>query len=1360
MPQGPQQPNFKTNVNRAKTKRWVEAKSYSYDGDDWGDADEYDEYGGYDEPAPPPPKPTGLRQRGQSATQSTQNPPQQQPPLQSDGRHGYSNLGGQPAALPPQGMRSATNPQPRLNTKLARSNSFERGDEARAFSAGGYQQGLPEQGIDVHDAAVTSQTTDQLPFSQHQSNTFAVQSPEQMQTEHPHLSSLPLAASHPAGVQFHSDSQQSRDGSRNYSLGDVSRTPPAAQQPPLQGGIRTQPMLKDVSAQPVYGQGRLASLSNTPPPRAQAAPIRSEPPHPGPTQQHRPPRKSSLSQQAHPQPAYNAPTALPASVESAPHESSQRERSGSNAGKPLPFVRPADIYRRLQEDKERERQSQESSRPTLDAINREHSPNEPSISSTLGEGPLQQLDYVGERAEAMDHNRSASDVVSSGAQDIALPKGPSVQGGTLDEGRLPHVPDTSQPMLPDVTRFSRIDASFLDIGGEGRQLEEQKPSAVPAPVEETSPTTPTTHGSTAPSTLDTTLKHQPSAGFRSVVNQAFDQAPATPSTDTGSSVERSTSGSTSAKSPPVSRGPSSAAENIASRMNTQRTLTPPPKIMDTVPEERRMSSSSGGTPKAEKPLSGGAFKDSPKSIIPGHRRNMSTPSPDNSPARTPAIENITRLQSPQEAEMAIATPISPAMGSGSTVSFNRPLHEGEASQPSNLDAPTLQQTLPPLNPRQPTPISARTPSPTKSLANSVREREGSPSTNRVKDIAGKFESASRRASDQSLSEKNKSQNAETLEREPDSSLVRPNADRSESFRPHLPGGWDSYGPSAATGKRASMIKDGPHPLSTLSVQQASSGSPHQRAVTAEGEHPSQTTKQAPLVSPIQDPFTALSAAGSALAGAFSVATGHEAQMKDEIPKRDQSAALEQAPDNGPPTHRSPVLGNPSDVESVENTPRQAPPKLTSLDTERKHQYESDRLRREIVKSLSPNKTSEPTTADSETSWQASPPGFTSATDVQKSGTVAEKPTLPSEYDSYWNDESSPNSSRSNSRRQRTRSLKNVPQRVTSHPVDHPTPLHLKHDHAVPPQQSQDTSDAESSRPFLMAAPYSWERPEPVETSPTVTDALGDATNGKIESTSGQNYAEDSKQSHLSSEPVVGARGDSLHASGQMAGAPDQMLSKEIPSIDEQRPITHTPTSDTMAPEQHYETGSQLQNDAPGISDETSLPAQAPVPFESKRLEDSSPHPVGAINQPRVQGFREIMALKTPQERINAFNDARSQYAITDTGLQHWLSAKSHEIVIPPLAQSSTGAFASVTQQPSAHPISNVNLQPGTTASSGGRSHGSSPASTSGAKLNRQQLQSKGKDLLKDANVLGGKANVAAKGLFMKGRNKLRGADKV
>ncbi|KAG9711765.1 hypothetical protein KCU73_g17085, partial [Aureobasidium melanogenum] len=46
--------SFKTNVNRSKTRKWAEAKNYSYDGDDWGGYDPYDEYGSYDDKQDPP----------------------------------------------------------------------------------------------------------------------------------------------------------------------------------------------------------------------------------------------------------------------------------------------------------------------------------------------------------------------------------------------------------------------------------------------------------------------------------------------------------------------------------------------------------------------------------------------------------------------------------------------------------------------------------------------------------------------------------------------------------------------------------------------------------------------------------------------------------------------------------------------------------------------------------------------------------------------------------------------------------------------------------------------------------------------------------------------------------------------------------------------------------------------------------------------------------------------------------------------------------------------------------------------------------------------------------------------------------
>ncbi|KAJ6032249.1 hypothetical protein N7540_002981 [Penicillium herquei] len=61
--------SFQPNVNRSKTKRWVEAKQYSYDGGDWGDEDEDDEE--EDEPPVPAamPRPPYATQRTGSSSE-------------------------------------------------------------------------------------------------------------------------------------------------------------------------------------------------------------------------------------------------------------------------------------------------------------------------------------------------------------------------------------------------------------------------------------------------------------------------------------------------------------------------------------------------------------------------------------------------------------------------------------------------------------------------------------------------------------------------------------------------------------------------------------------------------------------------------------------------------------------------------------------------------------------------------------------------------------------------------------------------------------------------------------------------------------------------------------------------------------------------------------------------------------------------------------------------------------------------------------------------------------------------------------------------------------------------------------------
>ena len=1337
------QPNFATNVNRAKTKRWVEAKSYSYDGDDWGDADEYDEYGGYNEPAPPPPKPTGLRQRGQSTTQSSQLPFQHQPPSQSDGRRGYGGLGGQPVVQPPQGIRSATNPQPRIDTNLKRSNSFERGDEARAFSAGGYQQGLPERGVDVRDAAIPGHRHEQNPPLHQNTAPYAVQSPEQIYLEHPQLPESSHAQQQPYPGRPRADSKQSQSDGQTYSLGDVSRAIPTTQNAPPLSGNRTDSLTDSAPTQSLRSQAQPQHIPNTSPLRMQGSSNHPEYGLSGASQAHRPPRKSSLSQQTQIPITNNAPDKMPTTREQPIDEPAQRERSSSDVGKPLPFVRPADIYRRMQEEKERERQSQESSRPSMDAINKEHNTDKPFAAQPRREGFLPPLQPMNEHAAGREPNNGDRNSSNLNSQTLASSKPLPSQGEARWEGLLPQIPDTSQPMLPDVARISRFDPLFLKLGSD-----EAKAETASSEIKEASTPLDTAQVEVAPSRLDTTLQHQPSAGFRSVVSQAFDQAPATPSSGTGSGLDRSISGSTDTRTPPVSRGPSSATDNIATRLASQRALTPPAKIMDTVPEERRMSSGSGGTPKAERPSSHGALKGSPKTFIPGHRRDLSTPSPDNSPARTPAIENTAHLQSPQEAEMAVATPISPPLPPKPDTQPHQ-VHEGSQAQPPSLPLSirmSQQDIKQPKDANRPPPSSSRSASPIKTLANSVRDREGSPSSSRVKDIADRFESVSRRDSDQSLSEKPQPMGGTSPRKGPEAAFARPPADRLDSFRPQLPGGWNSYvssSPSAAATQRNALGRAEPHPLVSASGQQPLPGSPDDPATKQPIPQQVKAMEEGSSVSPTQDPFGALSAAGSALVGAFAATTSTPPSRNKTQPHEDNRTGCDNIVPDFDPARAPP---------SSETTPRQAPPKLSSLDTERKPQYESDRLRREIVKSLSPNKTSEPTTADTESSLQISP-DLTSVPTAQRSGAGLERPTIPNEYESYWNDSSSAGSTRSISRRRKAQSLEAT--QPTSAPVEQLTPLHLRSDHHDNPIQDTEELDQDEKRPALTSQPYSWERPGSALTSTVDTSTIGDRTSEPSDITIGHRFAQDPSQSRLSDEPVLRTRSDSLQPFESSGGATALSLQPEPdPGFSSQ-----SDPSDVRVSEHDDDSKQRHPSDGSNPTADAAFPSRSMAASGSETAEDSRPFPREPDAQPKILGFREILALKTPEERIKAFNHARQQYANTNSGLQHWLKVKGEELGSFAPGQGSVLEPTTNLQQSTAS-SGHVNLQPGPASHPGGLSQGSSPASTVGARLNRQQLQSKGKDLLKDANVLSGKANVAAKGLFMKGRNKLRGADKV
>lgn len=92
----PSTPNtYKTNVNRTKTRKWVEAKVQSYDGDDWGN--EYEDE--YDEPEPEPAPPAQPTSRIAALRQQSKTFPQSASAVDSNapGPSGPRNPGGPPS---------------------------------------------------------------------------------------------------------------------------------------------------------------------------------------------------------------------------------------------------------------------------------------------------------------------------------------------------------------------------------------------------------------------------------------------------------------------------------------------------------------------------------------------------------------------------------------------------------------------------------------------------------------------------------------------------------------------------------------------------------------------------------------------------------------------------------------------------------------------------------------------------------------------------------------------------------------------------------------------------------------------------------------------------------------------------------------------------------------------------------------------------------------------------------------------------------------------------------------------------------------------------------------------------------------
>jgi hypothetical protein len=1230
----------------------------------------------------------------------------------------------QPGSRFEDSSRSFTDPQQHQGfPQPARRNSFEAGEEHRAFSAGAYP---PQKPYDEPSYGAPSQSTGQV---------------------HPALRQASAAESDT------SDTPQHR---RDFN--------PSALPPPLMTKISPAP----------------GSASGSP----------LNPKYPI--------RKSSVGQM-------DSPVAL-----------SPRDRAPSNPTKPLPFIRPADIYKRVEEERQRERTaSMDSSRPSLDSLTPrpKEGATSPQGADNFGRSAdpaksLHPLETVNERKSEYLPN-----------YDAAAP-GPQSQS------------EYQPPSLPEVRRISAFDNDFWS---NNRQSQADDNYASVGSDDQ---------------------------GLRSAVNQAFTRTddsrsvPPTPISKSDSGVSRSNTNSTSGISPIMSRVPSSATSALKNRNAAGEGSTP------MIAEEASESS----TPAVSRPTStatmlGGArqITRKPSPTRAAHDLSSSsqphsglpTSSRGESPARAPAIEPQTVAPEPASALYSSLSPTSPETmnaGYGQPVSTYA-TREADIASALKLNPTKDAPELGAAERESQTAFLASHQTPDSPLSDTdPRSRSESPSKGRVQELAGKFGdvSNSRRGSTQSNASGNSLQ---SWEKSPDHSVPssptkastsrpispakhilglneRPVASRAEpSFRPKLPGTWESYATTPPT----------PSEQSDRDMQLSGSGrmtpESHQVSSLHDDIDLTPTTAKHPVLAsdPSKSPtspaeaLAALKAAGAAIGASLqeSVGLGSSSQGRtygdvhisrplyvdrtlttdttnSSIPPTPPAKDLpepEYFPPPPPLKEKSPELFAPSSQQQTPTRPTVIPQLSTDISV---NDLESDRLRKEIVASLTPVSTSE--TPRDGPSLQT-----TLAPEANRASSI-----LPSEYDSYWadGDQASP------------RPSNDLGRNLSEHPQTSANQL---------PVVATELSAA--AKPPVLNQQFSWEggQSHPVSQEGQVqvgADAqasrdlqeekeVASLTTPNIPDKESTSSFKDIPDHYFGPSHVAAVdKSDTVDESDITARLP-------TPPPNSDKPLSPTRT-DTVKGAPHS-TGLHVVNTAldpeavdmpPRLSAQTSPVSQQPVANPEDAVVSREPHvhqqptatatiagsapassthdyapksPTSPSDKPK--GFREIVTMKSPSERIATYNQTREYWAKTDHGLNDWIASAvatnpqlesatvlQHRPTVTATATSrhkATGSLSifgkkegsSNAQVPAApyyeqHNPAAANM-PSTPTSSGADTAEARPQSfstgTSGGRSASHQMQTKGKDLLHKAELLGGKGlgkgMTSAKGLFAKGKSR-------
>ena len=1110
-----------------------------------------------------------------------------------------------------------------------------------------------------------------------------------------------------------------------------------------------------------------------------------------------PPRKSSLSQLS-PVQATSPPT-QPVSVpgdnspgpgyRQLPPSSAAVSETETSGSKPLPFIRPADIYKRVEEERQKERASTDSERPSIHSLNRvtsgdattselrsrssSESSSRPAVRKPSfdrgNEGspftsarsplePVQERKSVYEPDETSRSGQAAPAAVIP--QTTAKTSEPEAAAPASDHMGL----SSSRPLLPQINPSSAFGDDVLSMTGTGKHTEPVQDSSLGAsqPRQSAADTSKDSESSDG-------LQHQPSLGFRSVVNQAFDRrddssVPPTPLSNQdqslsrgGSAVSRSNTDSTAGISPIISR--TSSAANAARNQTAEARVSSTPAIAEepdnsSLNESRRPSSGTlHGTQQVHRKPSPShsrqEFSDAAKGFVPGYRRSLDPPSSENSPARTPNVEKNKQLVQSETGELSTRM-------SDDELSDRLELAKSNNSQSEfrfDVAGRSLPENVQGSDSAPRSPIS----------------RAESPSKGRVRDLAGRFNnirSSSNRSSMDSLKSREPSQiensnpavssvdSTATAHPQEQSRQDEQLESRAQAARPRLPGGWVSEAPSDISATGADDVKEAETvnaradaPISSYSTSTTSKPTDRNQPAIDTSEAPDLTpvTNRAPagsdLLSNTIHPIAGVTAAGSAIAASIAQATGATAES-EQSNKRTNS--VQQTPEQhgvgdiyvrplAPDRTASSAVTSPAPTPLPKDTPpsaaskprseyfasaglgaEQVPspvnarplPRTTTDDS--LHDSENERLRSEIERQLTPEIFIEDHNVGG-SSFQDKP------TISHRSPAPVESAPLPQNHETYSPEKQS-----------------GVPMASS---LEVPPP-HLSHR-------------------------FSWESDDAVDAPSELPATLAEETDDQVAPAESAAAGPHTSQGDGMERSLPEMTGSAIHEQGIDERVTESPVSPDQPEFGTgldglQRAFTDS------APTDNPGNTAQMRQQAPGGA------------FES-----TQPNPT---NQTRIPPFREILAMKEASGRIVSYNQTREQFAGLDSGLSEWVTSimaahPEYASLTSPEARTAPSASVTSTTRHKATPsllklgklpTSGHAQQPSVSSNLGDEEESApmtsptKPAQGSTGRVTSQQMQAKGKDLLKNAGVLGGKATIGAKGLFAKGRNRLqnRGSDKV